>query len=255
MLNNQVLVIARDITERKKMGAELREAELKFRILAEKSMVGIYIVQNGKFVYVNPRFAEVFGYVPSELVNTIDVTGYLYYEDYRRISDEYVRRCMTGESASVHYEAKGKKKDGTSNWVEFYGSTTSIGAMPTIIGSMIDITERRRTEELILTEKILSETIINSLPGIFYLRNEQGKLVRWNNNLEQTTGYTSQEIENLRVRDMIDREDHQVMDAASEKVFEEGYATAEVRDSDKSWRQDPLTITVTQSCMKISCAC
>lgn len=57
--DKKVMVIARDITDRKQMEMEFREAELKFRILAEKSMVGVYIVQNGKFIYVNPRFAGV----------------------------------------------------------------------------------------------------------------------------------------------------------------------------------------------------
>ncbi len=62
--DDRIMVIARDITDRKKMETDLRDAELKFRTIAEKSMVGVYIVQKGKFIYVNPRFAEVFGYKP-----------------------------------------------------------------------------------------------------------------------------------------------------------------------------------------------
>ncbi|MEO7767807.1 MAG: PAS domain S-box protein, partial [Ferruginibacter sp.] len=53
----------RDITVRK-------EADLKFRNLVEKSMVGVYIIQKGKFAYVNPRLAEIFGYTQEELINT-----------------------------------------------------------------------------------------------------------------------------------------------------------------------------------------
>jgi two-component system, sporulation sensor kinase E len=66
--NDRVMVIARDITIRKALEADLVNAELKFRTIADRSMVGIYIVQEGKFVYVNPRFAEVFGYTPEELI-------------------------------------------------------------------------------------------------------------------------------------------------------------------------------------------
>jgi two-component system, sporulation sensor kinase E len=58
--NDRVMVIARNITVRKAMELDLINAELKFRTIADKSMVGIYIVQDAKFVYVNPRFARGF---------------------------------------------------------------------------------------------------------------------------------------------------------------------------------------------------
>jgi two-component system, sporulation sensor kinase E len=59
---NRILAIARDVTNSKKIQAELLESETKFRDLAEKTMVGFYITQDGKFQYVNRRFAQIFGY-------------------------------------------------------------------------------------------------------------------------------------------------------------------------------------------------
>ncbi|HZX58075.1 MAG TPA: PAS domain S-box protein, partial [Mucilaginibacter sp.] len=163
--DDQVLVIARDITERKQLEAKIRDAELKFRTLAEKSMVGVYIVQNGKFVYVNPRFAAVFGYEPGELINTVPVETIIH-EDYREIATEFVRRRVAGESESVHYEAMGRKKDGTPNWVEFYGSSAIIGGKRTIIGSMIDVTESRYYPELDKLEKEILELNARNVKNI-----------------------------------------------------------------------------------------
>ena len=164
--DDRVMIIARDVTDRKKMETELREAELKFRTIADKSMVGVYIVQDGKFVYMNPRFAEVFGYAPGELVNNVPVETVIH-ESFRPQALENIRRRVAGEVESLRYEALGRKKDGEAKWVEFYGSNATIGQKPTIIGSMIDIDERKRAEALILREKTLSDKIINSLPGIF----------------------------------------------------------------------------------------
>ncbi|MDB5022455.1 MAG: domain S-box protein [Mucilaginibacter sp.] len=226
--DNMILVIARDITYRKKMETELKEAELKFRTIAEKSMVGVYMVQNGRFIYVNPRFAEVFGYRPEELINTVPVEAIID-ESYRHITTENIRKRMTGEVESINYEIIGLKKDGSANWVEFYGSRAIIAGEPVIMGSMIDITERKHAEELILNEKILSDTIINSLPGVFYLRDANGKYLRWNTSFEIVTGYTAKEIEGLNADDLISKEDLEMVKAEVEKVFTEGYAMVEAK--------------------------
>jgi PAS domain S-box-containing protein len=240
--DEKILVIARDITERNRMEAGLSEAELKFRTLAEKSMVGVYIVQNQKFIYVNPRFAEIFGYGPSELINTINVTNIIH-EDHRAMSDEYVRLRMSGETDSVHYEAMGRKKDGTGNWVEFYGSSVALGDMPTIIGTMVDITERKQAEERILKEKTLSETIINSLPGVFYLQNEKGEYLRWNKNFETMTGYSKDEIAKLKVEDLIVEEDIGKIMETIKKIFSDGYAMVEAYAKMKDGSRIPFLLT------------
>ena len=231
--DNRTLVIARDITDRKQLEADIREAELRFRTLVEKSMVGVYIVQSGKFIYVNPRFAKVFGYEPAEMINTFPVETIIH-ESYRALANENVNRRISGEIEGVHYEAPGVKKDGTTNWVEFYGNRAIIGGESTIIGTMVDISEKKQAEELILKEKQLSDAIINSLPGVFYLRNEKGKFLRWNKNLEIVTGYTAAEIEKLIVRDMIVPEDLEILASAAQKVFKEGYAMAEARVKTKA---------------------
>ena len=51
--------VLRDITERKKADVCLQESERKFRDLVEKSLVGVYLIQDGIFKYVNAHFAEI----------------------------------------------------------------------------------------------------------------------------------------------------------------------------------------------------
>jgi len=227
--DDRIMVIARDISDRKKMEIELRDAELKFRTIADRSMVGVYIVQNDVFAYVNPRFAEIFDYEPKDLVDHPNVTEKIFHESYLSTVQENVRRRIEGEVESVHYEALGKKKDGTTNWVEIYGNRVIMDGKPTIIGSMIDIAERKKTEELILKEKTLSDTIINSLPGVFYLYNAQFEFLRWNKNFELLTGYTTDEIKKLRVNDIITKEDQEIVAKAIEKAYADGYAIVEAK--------------------------
>ena len=57
-----------EVAERKRMEMALRESEERYRILAENSLTGIYVHQDGKFVYINRRAAETLGYSENELV-------------------------------------------------------------------------------------------------------------------------------------------------------------------------------------------
>lgn len=204
-IDDRIVVVLRDITERKLMEAELRTAELKFRTLAEKSMVGIYIVQNGKFVYVNQRFAEVFGYQPDELIGAYPVHTIIH-PDYQDLVIEKVRLRKEEGVESVHYEAMGLKKDGSSNWVEFYGSKTYFGDEPTFIGSMIDITERKRAEdELKISEqkyKLLFES--NPVP-LWIVAKDDLTVITANEAAVKLYGYTRDELLNMDVKKITPR--------------------------------------------------
>ncbi|MFI5137666.1 MAG: PAS domain S-box protein [Sphingobacteriales bacterium] len=241
-----IITVTRDVTDRKRMEAGLMEAEIKFRTLAEKSMVGVYISQKERFTYVNPRFAEIFGYEPKELINTGEsaIDMIISKDDQSMVKKKILARYK-GEADNAHYEVKGKKKDGTHNFIEFYGSRVIIDGEASIIGTMLDITERKKAEELILREKTLSETIINSLPEVFYLRNAKGEFLRWNKNFEKITGYTAEEIKKLDSRKQLAEEDRGMIQDAVKKMYIEGSATVEARVVTKQGGKVPFLITIT----------
>ena len=54
--------------------------------------------------------------------------------------------------------------------------------------------ERKQDDEFLLREKDFSKSLIDSLPGIYYLFDEKGKFIRWNKNLESVSGYSAGEI-------------------------------------------------------------
>lgn len=124
----------------------LRESENLFRNLAEKSMVGIYLIQNGVFRYVNPRFAEIFKYSSNELVDRVGPQDLTHPDDWIAVQ-EYISQRLHGEVSSVHYSFTGKTKQQENIDVEVYGSATVYQGEPAIIGTLLDITDRKRAEQ------------------------------------------------------------------------------------------------------------
>ena len=122
-----------------------RASESTFRDVAEKSVAGIYIVQDGAFKYVNPRFAEIHGYTVEELVHK-SPRDVVVPED-QPLVEENLRKRISGKTESIHYEFRIITKDGETRYVEVYGSFTLYEGSPAVIGTLIDITERKRGEE------------------------------------------------------------------------------------------------------------
>jgi len=85
-----------------------------------------------------------------------------------------------------------------------------------------DVTEQRRINEEVARERTLSESILKSLPGIFYLYNSEGKFIRWNKNFETVSGYSSEEISTMHPLDFFDKDEKVLLEQKIASVFENG---------------------------------
>jgi PAS domain S-box-containing protein len=74
-------------------------------------------------------------------------------------------------------------------------------------------------------DKDLAETIIDSLPGLFYMFDEEGRFLRWNKDLELVSGYSAEEIAGMTALDFFTEEGAKICLAATRIVFEEGENT------------------------------
>lgn len=82
---------------------------------------------------------------------------------------------------------------------------------------------REKTLELTLAHN-QSESIINSLPGIFYLYDREGKFVRWNKNFERVSGYSEEEISKMHPLDFFRGNDRNMLEEKIKTVFTTGHA-------------------------------
>ncbi len=165
------------------------ESEEKFRKLAEKTFVGIYIIQDDVFKYVNPKFAEIFEYEIDEVIDKLGPFDLTLPAD-RKIVKENISKRLLNEIESLQYEFRGRTKTGRTINIEVYGSRMTYLGKSAIIGSLLDITKRKLSETMLL---MLSEAVKQSSASIL-IADPEGKIEYVNPKFEEISGYSAAEV-------------------------------------------------------------
>jgi len=100
-------------------------------------------------------------------------------------------------------------------------------------------TRRRRGEASARSERVFSDTVIESMAGILYLFDEHGQFLRWNRELEIVTDYSSEEIARMQPLQFFSESDQPLLLAKITEVFKEGKASVEAPLLAKSGRNTP----------------
>ncbi len=130
--------------KRKQAEAALRESENKFRDLAEKSNVGIYLMQDDSFKYINLKFAQIHGYSIEELMQKKPID--LVYPGDWPISEPNMHKKIVDGTSSPHFSFRIVTKNNETKHVEDYSSRTMYQGKPAVIGTLLDVTEHKHLE-------------------------------------------------------------------------------------------------------------
>jgi len=135
------LVVAYDVTDRLAAERALRESEEHFRSLVEQSLVGVYLIQDGVFRYVNPALASILGYTREELLDRLGPKDVSHPEDWPLVEGN-LRRRLEGEVVAVRYGFRCVRKDGRVIHVEVHGARTVYRGRPAVLGTLVDVTDQ-----------------------------------------------------------------------------------------------------------------
>ena len=142
------LSITRDISTRKRVEQALAESEGIYRALTEESLVGVYIIQDGRFIYVNKAQAESLGQARSELLELESVLEGVVPEDRERVRAKMQDRLMNVGQPSQH-EFWILRKDGERRLLRVLGTAIQVSGKPALLGTSQDITDQRKAEQRI----------------------------------------------------------------------------------------------------------
>ena len=135
-----------DVSERKQNEEAIRSAEAKFRSLVEQSLVGIYIIRDRRFQYVNPKMVEITGYRQEELLGMDSILECVVGEDREQLRSFLDCIDNKREAAGARYQLRWRHKDGIVIETEDIRMTSEFAGQPAVFGVMVDVTEQRQME-------------------------------------------------------------------------------------------------------------
>jgi PAS domain S-box-containing protein len=186
------------IAHREQAEEAVRRSEQKYSTLVESSLTGIYIDQGGKIVFANHRFAEIYGYAGDELMG-MNSWKLVHPED-RPLTNDLRGKRLKGESAPSEYEARGLTKDGKSLWIARRNSRIEYKGRPAILGNIVDITERKRSEEELRESQERYYTVLEACPDPVVVCDMTGVSTYVNPAYTQVFGWTPGEVLGMKPR-------------------------------------------------------
>ncbi|HUT97899.1 MAG TPA: PAS domain S-box protein [bacterium] len=158
-----------DITERKRAEEALAASEELYRTYTEEALVGVYIFKDDRFVFVNPKLAEITGYSREELLkmNPWDVVPEEDQEFIRRLNEVRAK----GEGVPSSYQMHILRKDGETRVVELrvrHLPSFGGGGGATTLGNCMDITESVRAEEALRESEKRYRFLVENTNDLFY---------------------------------------------------------------------------------------
>jgi len=134
-----------DITESKLMQDALRESEEKFRALTESSPSAIFIIQGEKYVYINPTFEALTGYSAEE-ISKIKFWDLVHNDMAQTVMENGLARQQDNQPIP-RLEHKIITKNGAIKWLDYVATRVVYQGQPALMGTAIDITERKQAED------------------------------------------------------------------------------------------------------------
>ena len=204
----------------------VRESEMRYRQLFERNLAGVYRTSiDGRLLDCNNAFARIYGYESREEILQRSAVDFHVSPEARQ---EFIVSLQAG-GLLLDFESQGRRKDGSLVWLLENAALVpgEEGKLTEIEGTLVDITYRKRAEEVVIQERDFTQAVIDSLPGFFYLFDNQGRFLRWNKNFEEVSGYSAGEIVRKSPLDFFDETEKKTVADAIQKVFLTGQSSVE----------------------------
>lgn len=226
-----------DITDRKRAEEALQQSNEKYRLLVEQQADAITMFnEQGKILDVNSSATQLLQYSREEFqqMTLLDV---LSPEDVKQNPVDF---ALLQKGHTTIKQRRMRRKDGSLVETEVHAKLLGNGHF---LASIRDLTERIDVQHRLEKEIALSDSIINSLPHLFYLFTKEGKYLRWNRQLQTVSGYSASEISEISPLQFFADKDKPLIIDAIEKVYQHGQSVVEAHLLTKHGKSIPYYFT------------
>lgn len=183
----------------------------------------LLVDHEGMILRANAIAGELFGYSPEQM--TGQSVELLVPEGLRSVHESQRRAFMRRPEERMMRAGRdllARHHDGRPIPVEITLVPVTFAQKPAVIASIIDLSQRKQLEAQLREERDLGEAIIHSLPAVFYLLDSRGRFLRWNQNLQEVTGYSAEELCTMSAWELFDGSDGERIRNGIRRVFMHG---------------------------------
>ncbi|RYG21782.1 PAS domain S-box protein, partial [bacterium] len=188
---HHVAVLFTDITSRKQAEASLRESEARFRAMADHAPMMVWVTEaDGSCTYLSQSWYEFTGQTPETGLGYGWVQA-VHPDDMERAEREFVQADRERRTFQVEYRLR--RVDGQYRWAidsarPRFGPT---GEYLGYVGSVIDITERKESEEVLRQSEERFRIMTDAVPQIVWIVGADGRAEYFNRQWYEYTGTSS----------------------------------------------------------------
>lgn len=200
----RVAGICTDIAAHKNAEIRLREKLTRLEFAVEGSGTGIWETHIPSSTnYFSPLVLELLGFAPGELPDNDTWYKNIHPDDFR-ILNIVLLRHLSGETPFFEFEFRVSLNDGSIRWMYARGKTieyTDDGQPLRMLGTAVDISERKRVEAALLESEELFHNLFNNHTAVMYqVDPADGTLLDANHAAETFYGYTRAQLQSMNIK-------------------------------------------------------
>ncbi|MBD3255957.1 MAG: PAS domain S-box protein [Candidatus Lokiarchaeota archaeon] len=167
----------------------MEEAEKSFESITNQSIMGIFIIQNRKFQYVNKKLSEITGYDVNEILSwrSVNLHKFVHEEFLKPIQSEF-EKIFSNQDNITNFQFKGVKNNKEIYWAELYCKPIKHRKKLAYLGILLDITEKKQAEDKLKESRAMLQLVMDNIPQFIYWKDTNLTYLGCNKNFARVAG-------------------------------------------------------------------
>ena len=204
----------------------LWESEVKYRNTMDSMLIGVYVIQDLVFQYVNPALAAMFGYRPDEMEGIMSPVDLVIPAQREQVRQNLMRRA-TGEPRYPN-DIKCIRKNGEFFDAMVLGASSTHKGRPASVGTLVDITDRKAAEEELRKSESRATALLEAVPDMVFRMNSRGVYLDFKadpadlyaQSVDTIIGKNNRDLVPPDLADLVDRNLKKIIDSGDMRTFE-----------------------------------